>query len=301
MQAITDWGTAIITSFAAALALIFAFIPKLIGFLIILLIGWFVAKLLARIVTALLRKVGFDNFSNRIGLNRFDQSMGIHMDAAGVLGQIVFWFVFLIFLVPAVDTLGITSLTVILTQLISYIPSVFVAILILFLGALIATVVADLVRGMTATAGVGNPNIFAAIARWAILLFAIFMALSELRVAQSIVNLLFGAIVFGAALAFGLAFGLGGRDAAQRLVESGEANVNNVAGRFSTGQSIDTSTRQTISQDVRNVPQGAQNVGQQAQRTGYDVPQGAQNVGQDVRQQAQQTGYDAQQKAKDLL
>lgn len=285
MQAITDWGTALITSFATALALVFAFIPKLIGFLIILLIGWFVAKALGRIVTSLLRKVGFDNFSNRIGLNRFDQRMGVHLDAAGILGQIVFWFIFLIFLVPAVESLGITSATVILNQFIAYIPSVFVAILILFLGALLATVVADIVRGLTATAGIGNPNIFAAVARWAILLFAIFMALSQLGIAPAIVELLFSAIVFGSALAFGLAFGLGGRDAAQRLIESGEANMNTAAVQLSTRQAtdqMDTSTRQTIPQDVRTMPQGAQ------------------NVAQDVRQQAQQTGYDVQQKAQDL-
>jgi hypothetical protein len=127
--------------------------------------------------------------------------------------------------------------------------------------------------------------VFAAIARWAILLFAIFMALSQLRIAPAIVELLFSAIVFGSALAFGLAFGLGGRDAAQRLIESGEANMNNAAVQLSTRQTtgqMDTTTRQTIPQDVRNMPQGTQ------------------NVAQDVRQQAQQTGSDVQQKAQDL-
>jgi Conserved TM helix len=281
MQTISDWGQALLTSFSSALALIFSFIPKLIGFLIILLIGWFVAKAIGRVVTVLLRKVGFDNFSNRIGLSRFDQRMGVHLDPADLLGQIVFWFVFLIFLVPALESLGLTSVTSILNQLIAYIPAVFVAILILFLGALIATVVADIVRGLTATARVGNPNVFAAIARWTIILFAVFMALSQLRIAPSIVELLFAAIVFGSALAFGLAFGLGGRDAAQRLIESGETTLNSAAGQFSTQQptdQINTITQQTFSQDVRNVPQGAQ----------------------DVRQQGQQTGFDAQQKAQDL-
>jgi hypothetical protein len=264
MQAISDWGQALLTSFSTALALIFSFIPKLIGFLIILLVGWFVARAIGRLITSLLRKVGFDNFSNRIGLSRFDQRMGVHLDAADLLGQIVFWFVFLIFLVPALESLGLTSVTTVLNELIGYVPNVFVAILILFFGALIATVVADIVRGLTATAGIGNPNVFAAISRWAIILFAVFMALSQLRIAPSIVELLFAAIVFGSALAFGLAFGLGGRDAAQRLIESGETTLNSAAGQFSTQQptgQIDPSTRQTLSQDVR----------QQAQQTGDDA------------------------------
>src|SRR5215471_2109839 len=129
MQTVTDWGQAILTSFTSALALIFAFIPKLIGFLVIMLVGWLVAKALGKAVTFLLRKVGFDSFSNRIGLTRFDQLMGVHLDPADFLGQIVFWFIILIFLVPAFDTLGLTSVNSILNQLISYIPNVFVAVL----------------------------------------------------------------------------------------------------------------------------------------------------------------------------
>ncbi len=218
MQPITDWGQALLTSFTSVLALIFAFIPKLISFLVILLVGWLVAKALGKAVTFLLRKIGFDNFSNRIGLTRFEQRMGIRLDPADFLGRIVFWFIILIFLVPALEALGLTSITLILNELISYIPNVFVAILILFLGILLATVVADIVRGAIATAGIGNPNVFAEISRWAIILFATLMALTQLEIATGLVLELFGAIVFGSALAFGLAFGLGGRDAAKRLI-----------------------------------------------------------------------------------
>jgi hypothetical protein len=234
MQTISDWGQAILTSFTSALALVFAFIPKLIGFLIIMLVGWLVARALGKAVTFLLRKIGFDNFSNRIGLTRFEQRMGIHLDPADFLGQIVFWFIILIFLVPALESLGLTSITLILNELISYIPNVFVAILILFLGTLLATVVADIVRGAVATAHVGNPNVFAEISRWAIILFAVLMALTELDIATALVLELFGAIVFGSALAFGLAFGLGGRDAAKRLIESSENALSNRATTVST-------------------------------------------------------------------
>jgi hypothetical protein len=247
MQTVTDWGQAILTSFTSALALIFAFIPKLIGFLVIILVGWLVATALGKAVTLLLRKVGFDNFSNRIGLTRFEQRMGIRLDPADFLGRIVFWFVILVFLVPAFDTLGLTSVNTILNALIAYIPNVFVAILILFLGVLLATVVADVVRGATATAGIGNPNVFAEVSRWAIILFATLMALTQLQIASGLVFELFGAIVFGTALAFGLAFGLGGRDTAKRLLERGEQALNNPTPQISTPESTGTivATEQT--------------------------------------------------------
>ena len=244
---ITDWGQALLSSFTTALAIIFAFIPKLIGFLVIMLVGWLVARALGKVVTFLLRKIGFDNFSNRIGLTRFEQRMGIRLDPADFLGRIVFWFTILVFLVPAFESLGLTSITLILNEFILYIPNVFVAILILFLGTLLATVVADIVRGATATAGIGNPNVFAEISRWAIILFATLMALIELEIAPALIVELFGAIVFGTALAFGLAFGLGGRDAAKRLIESSEQALNNPAPVVSTEEPTGTiaATEQT--------------------------------------------------------
>lgn len=238
---IRDWGTAIFNALANAVNLILTFIPRLIGFLIILIVGWIIAALLSRAVTWLLRKIGFDRMSDRIGLTRFEQRMGVRLDSAGILGKIVFWFILLIFLVPAADALGLTAVSNVLNTLVDYIPNVFVAILVLFLGALAATVVADLVRGATASANIGNPNIFAGIARWAIIGFAALIALEQLQISPVLLNELFGAIVAAVAIAFGLAFGLGGQDAARRWL----ARVEN---RVSGGAASQISTQQNTAQ-----------------------------------------------------
>src|SRR6266480_7441002 len=196
---ITNWGSAILTSFTNALNLVFAFIPKLISFLLILLVGWIIASVVSRAVTLLLRKIGFDRLSDRIGLTRLEQQMGVRMDTAGVLGKIVFWFLFLVFLVPATDALGIPTVSAVLSGLVAYIPNVFVAILVLFLGTLAATFVADVVRGVTASTNIGNPSIFAGIARWAIIGFAALVALEQLKIAPTLITELFGAVVLAVA------------------------------------------------------------------------------------------------------
>src|SRR5258708_19493764 len=92
---------AVINAFSSALSAVFSFIPHLVGFLVILLVGWLVGIGVAKAVTLLLRKVGFDRLSDRIGLTRIEQRMGMKMDTASILGRIAFCFVFLIFLVPA--------------------------------------------------------------------------------------------------------------------------------------------------------------------------------------------------------
>src|SRR5215467_4913287 len=236
---IQDWGTALFTSLSNAVNLILTFIPRLIGFLIILIVGLIIATVVAKALTFLLRKIGFDRMANRIGLTRFEQRMGVQMDTAGILGKIVYWFIVLIFLVPAADALGVPAVSNVLNELVAYIPNVFVAILVLFLGALAATVVADLVRGAVASANIGNPNLFAEIARWVIIGFAALVALEQLKITPDLINELFGAIVLALAIAFGLAFGLGGQDAARRWLARGEGTVANAASQISFQQSRD--------------------------------------------------------------
>jgi len=234
---IADLGTAIFNAFSNALNLVLTFVPRVIGFLVILLVGWIVATVVSKALTFVLRKIGFDRMADRIGLTSFEQRMGVKMDAAGLLGKIVYWFLFLVFLVPAVDALGLTSVSAILGMVIAYIPNVFVAILVLFLGTLAATFVADLVRGATASAKVGNPNIFANIARFAIMGFVALIALEQLQIAPALINELFGAIVAAAAIAFGLAFGLGGQDTARKYLARGESTMSDAASQMSAQQS----------------------------------------------------------------
>src|SRR5205823_12677414 len=161
-------------------------------------------------------------------ITRFQQRMNVTLDPAGVLGKVVYWFILLIFLVPAADALGLPAVSNILNTLVAYIPNVFVAVLVLFLGTLAATFVADLVRGATASANIGNPSIFAGIARWAIIGFAALIALEQLQIAPALINELFAAVVGAAAIAFGLAFGLGGQDAARRWLSRGESSLTTV-------------------------------------------------------------------------
>ncbi|GHO87260.1 mechanosensitive ion channel family protein [Dictyobacter formicarum] len=226
MSVITNWGVAIYSSLATALAMVFAFIPKLVGFLVILLVGWIVASLLAKGLTLLLRRVGFDRLSDRIGFTRFEQQMNLRMDPASLLGRVLFWFVFLIFLVPAFNALELTAVSVLIGQIVGYIPNVFVAIIVLFLGTLLATFVADLVRGASASARMANPNVLANIARYAILGFSALIALEQLQIAPTLITTLFTAVVGSIALACGLAFGLGGRDSAKRVLERSEYRMS---------------------------------------------------------------------------
>jgi len=222
MSVITNLGVAIISSLATALALVFAFVPRLIGFLVILLIGWAIAKGLEKGVTLLLRRVGFDRVGQRIGLDRMEQQLNMRMDASSLLGKVVFWFIFLIFLIPAFNALELVAVSGLLNGLVSYVPNIFVAIVVLLLGMLVASLAYDVVVAASSRR-MKNPRMLGNVVRYFIVGFSVLIALEQLGIAPQLISILFTAVVGGAALALGLSFGLGGRETAQRLLSRSES------------------------------------------------------------------------------
>jgi hypothetical protein len=217
---VNNWGEALLTSFSAALAMFLSAIPRLIAFAVILVIGWIVASLLAKGVAALLRAVRFNDLAYRSGFAGFVQSMGVHTDSAGLIADIAKWFVRLIALVVAFDALGLPAVSQVLQQLLLWLPNLVVALVILVLAGLAANAVASIVRGATSEAGFSNPSMLATVARFAIWTFAIVVAINQLGIATTLVNTLFMGFVGALALAAGLAFGLGGRETAARIVSN---------------------------------------------------------------------------------
>ncbi|HEV2457599.1 MAG TPA: mechanosensitive ion channel domain-containing protein [Ktedonobacterales bacterium] len=194
------------------------FLPRLLTFAVILIVGYIIARVVRTLLTKGLRAVHFDNIATRAGVTRALELAGTRLDAAAVLAEVVFWWIFLVFIEMAVDALGLTQITAFINAVLGYIPNVFVAILILIIGALIANVVADVVKGAAGEAGLTMAPMLAGVARWAILLFAFLAALTQLNVAQNMIFILFAALVGMMALAGGLALGLGGVDTARGLI-----------------------------------------------------------------------------------
>jgi hypothetical protein len=220
MNEISNWGEAALTSVAAALALFLAAVPRVIGFLLILLIGWFLANLIAKLVAGLLRRVNFNSLADRSGITGFVSGMGIQTDASGFIALIVKWFIRLIALVVAFDALGLPAVSEVLRTFLLWIPNLLVGVLVLVIGGLLANAAAGLVRGAATQAGLGNANMLASVAKTAVWIFAIVVAVNQIGIATTLVNTLFMGVVGAAALALGLAFGLGGQNTARQIVDA---------------------------------------------------------------------------------
>jgi small-conductance mechanosensitive channel len=202
-----------IESLQNALGTFLEYIPQLIGAIVILIVGYLIARALQAVVSRVLQAVGFDNWMERGGIKQFFDRAQTRETPATVLGRLVFWFVFIIAITMAADALGIRQVSQVLAQLIAYIPSIIAAILILVLAALLANFLAGIVRGATGS------DLLANIARYAIIVYAVFAALTQLGIAVQLTAPTFLIILGALALAAAIAFGFGAQGVARDIVE----------------------------------------------------------------------------------
>lgn len=217
---VRDTGDALRASLAGALNTFLSAIPRVLGFVIVVIIGWVISSLLARAVEALLKAVHFNDLARRSGFADFVEKSGVRDDSSGVIANIVKWFVRLITLVVAFDTLGLPAVSNVLNQLLLWLPNLIVALVVLVIGGLAANALGQLVRGTSAKAGFTNPELLATVTRVAVWSFAIIVAISQLGIATTLIDTLVIGVIGGLSLAFGLAFGLGGRDRAARILDN---------------------------------------------------------------------------------
>ena len=191
------------------------YVPAFFGAAVVLTAGYLVAKLVQKTVARLLRRARLNDVLEQGGVVPPPDPTGERMNPSRVVANLAFWFVFFTAMLIAADTLGIDYLGQVFAELVSYVPSVIAALVIVILGIVLGDFVAALITASTGSLHGGA--MLARVGRGGVVLLAIFMSLQELGVATGIVTTAF-AIIFGAvALALALSFGLGNRDLAAEV------------------------------------------------------------------------------------
>lgn len=196
-----------------------AFLPSVIIAVIIFALGWVCAAILGRAVTHFIAVLRIDNALHKAGLDTVSERAGIRITLAGFLGGVVKWFVVVAFTIASAEILQLNQITQLLRDILMYIPQVIIAAIVLVIATLIGDFVSKIISHSTRATGMKG-EFAARVSKWAIIVIGgVFPALTQLRIAQGLVEVLFTGVVFALSLAIGLAFGLGGRDAAARAIE----------------------------------------------------------------------------------
>lgn len=204
-------------SFENATDQFFAFLPNLLGFVALLLIGLIVAKIVQGVMAKALEKLGLDRRLRESDANHFVERVLPGASASRGIARVVFWLIFIFFAFAAVGALRIPAVTTFMNQVLAYLPNVIVAIVIFVVAALISAGVAAAVTKTMGDTPTGK--IVSTVAPAVVMVIALFMILEQLQIAPEIVRIAFAATMGALALGLALAFGLGGRGVAERMLE----------------------------------------------------------------------------------
>lgn len=193
-------------------------LPAIILAILLFIVGWLIANLVREGLREIIRAIKLDRALAHTGLDAALRRAGFTLDSGLFLGEIVKWFIVILFLQLSLGLVGLNQVNTVLTSVAGYLPNVIVAGITILAGALIAKFVGRVVEGSARAAEIGSGHSAGTIARWAIWIFVGFAAVSQLQVLNQIIQPLLWGIIAMLALAGGLAFGLGGRDwAAKKL------------------------------------------------------------------------------------
>lgn len=223
---LTTWSDILAESFQQLWTGIIMFLPKLIVAIIIFIVGWVIAVALGRLVSQIVRAFKVDRVLQAIGAESTLSKAGFRLDSGAFIGGLVRWFFIIVFLVAAVDVLGLSQVNTFLRDVVLlYLPNVIVAALILVVAAFIADVMKRIVVGSAKAAEVPSAGLLGGITKWAIWVFAILAALYQLGIAGVFAQTLFTGFVAMLAIAGGVAFGLGGKEVAARYLDKLKGDI----------------------------------------------------------------------------
>lgn len=219
------YSLAVTDSLRALYARFIEFLPSFLVAVIILVVGWVVVIFIAGLVKQILHSIKLDEVGDRLGLDQISARTGIKMSVSGTVAWLVKWFLLLAIFLAASDILGLPKVSDFLNSVLLYIPDVLAAAAILLIGSMAANFLSKLVRHSVQAAGLASSDMLAALIQWSVMVFTLLAALEQLQIAKEFIATLYTGIIAMLAIAGGLAFGLGGRDHANKVLTRIERDI----------------------------------------------------------------------------
>jgi hypothetical protein len=196
-----------------------SFIPTLLAALIVFIVGWLIAIFLGKVANRIIKTIKLDTLLAKLGFKNALSKAKLNLDSGKFFEELVKWFFIVIFLMTAADILGLSEVALFLKTILYYLPNVVIAAIVLLGAVIIANFMQRLVKASVDTAGLKSSSAISSIVRWAILVFGFIIALTQLGIAPALLQTVVIGVIAMLALAGGLAFGLGGKEQAAKLIE----------------------------------------------------------------------------------
>lgn len=216
---ILDWYAVTIDGLQTLWQGFIGFLPALVGALVIFVVGWFISVGVGRLVADVLKRIKFNQVFERGNWKRAFEKADVKVDPSGFIGAIFKWVLVIVFLMAAVEVLGLAQLATFIMAVLAYLPNVVVASLIFVVAVIIADIVEKVLRAAVESTQVGYGHVVGVIVRWSIWVFAIVAILQQLGVAAELSQDVVRAVLAFLVITGGLAFGLGGKEVAGQWLQ----------------------------------------------------------------------------------
>ncbi|MEI7709757.1 MAG: hypothetical protein WCI76_03520 [bacterium] len=194
------------------------FAPRLILAVVFFIIGWLLGNIVAKALEHVFVALKIDNFLKTVGIDGFFKKADINLNSGYFLGQVVKWFVVIVFLIPSLDLVGLNSIKDFLqNDVLGFLPNVVIAVLVLIIAAFVSEAISKAVLASAKSMNLSSANMLRTVSKYAVWIFAFIFALGKLGLADFMIPLFYGIIAM-LSLGGALAFGLGGRDAAAKFI-----------------------------------------------------------------------------------
>ena len=195
------------------------FLPNLLAMVVIMVAGILLAKIIRLMLVKSLNAINFDSWSDRVGMTTLMRKGDLWSKPSAALGTIIFWLLILVTLMIGLSALRMHAIDALVEQFFAYMPRAFSAAMILIVGSLLAGFVSRAVLIAAVNSGYHYSKLLAEAVRTLLTVLILSMAMEQLQIAPSIVLAAFSIIFGGIVVALAISFGVGGIDAAKRMIE----------------------------------------------------------------------------------
>jgi hypothetical protein len=226
MYIFQTWGDAFTFSLQNLWTSFMHFVPNFLFAVIIFVIGWVVGSIIGKAIAQVISALKVDKALEAAGVDDVVEKAGMKLNVGAFIGAVVKWFIIIVFLMASLDTLQLSAVTDFLkNDVLGYLPHVIVAALVLVIATVVADAMGKTITASAKAAGLRSAGFLGTVARYAIWIFAFIVALDQLGIAQAYMQIVFSGLVAMLAIGGGLAFGLGGKDAAARALDKVREHV----------------------------------------------------------------------------
>ncbi|GAA4408071.1 hypothetical protein GCM10023187_29430 [Nibrella viscosa] len=197
-----------------------SFMPRLVGALVILLIGWLVAKLVALVVRRVLSRVGFDKIGDKLNEIDIIKQLKTEIKLSEIVAVVLYYFILLVFITAATETLGVAAITSMVLSLVNFIPQLVAAAIMLQIGVLVADALKRAVISVCQSFNIASGRLLGMVVFFFFLIITVISALGQAGINTELLESSFNLLIGGVIFAFAVGYGIASRDVMANMLSS---------------------------------------------------------------------------------